>query len=97
MAHGSTQAAEHGEVGAELLTYYGGDLAEAREAITEHYLGSYESLADYVQELTEETLEIPQPLRNYVDWQSMAHDAEMSGEVFTIETGYQQVHVFAAY
>ena len=50
-----------------------------------------------MQELTEETLEIPQPLRNYVDWQSMAHDAEMSGELFTIETGYQQVHVFAAY
>lgn len=53
------------------------------------------SLADYVQELTEECMTIPERLRSYIDWQAMAHDAELGGDLFTIETGYEEVHVFA--
>lgn len=86
---------EHGEVGAEVLAYFGGDLAEAREAMIDRYLGCYASLADHIQEAMEGAIEIPQALRFYVDWQAMARDAEMSGDLFTIETGYEQVHVFA--
>jgi antirestriction protein len=87
---------EHGALGGAVLGYFGGDLDEAREALVDHYLGCHSSLADYVQELTEETTTIPEPLRFYIDWQAMARDAEMSGDLFTIETGYQQTHVFAA-
>lgn len=57
--------AEHGVMGAALLEHYCGDLDEAREALADRYLGEHPSLADYVQEVTEETTAIPQPLRYY--------------------------------
>ena len=87
--------AEHGEIGAASLDYYCGDLEEAQEAITDRYMGEHASLADYVQEVTEETTAIPQTLHYYIDWQAMARDAEMSGDVFTVSTAYDVVHVFA--
>jgi antirestriction protein len=43
----------HGKIGAELIAYYGGDIAEARTAIEDRYHGAFSSLADYVQDLTE--------------------------------------------
>lgn len=85
---------EHGTLGAALLDHCDGDLEEAGEAIADRYLGTYESLADYVQELTEETTSIPEGLRFYIDWEAMARDAEMGGDLFTVDTGYAQVHVF---
>jgi antirestriction protein len=87
--------AEHGTVGAEVLTYYGGDLDEARAAMEDRHLGRFTSLADYVQEVTEETMIIPQALKYYIDWQAMARDAEINGDVFVIETAHDEVHVFA--
>lgn len=87
--------AEHGEIGAAVLDHYCGDLDEAREALADRHLGAYASLADYVQEVTEETTEIPQSLRYYVDYQAMARDAELSGDLFTISTSWDVVHVFA--
>lgn len=88
---------EHGALGGALLNHFGGDLDEAREAIDEHYHGCHASLADYMQELTEETTTIPQALRYYIDWRAMARDAEMSGDFFTIETGFEETHVFAGH
>ncbi|WP_212632130.1 antirestriction protein ArdA, partial [Pseudomonas sp. KB-10] len=46
------------------------------------------------QELTEETSSIPQHLVMYIDYRAMARDMEYSGDVFTLETGFEQVHVF---
>ena len=71
------------------------DLDEAREALADRHLGAYASLADYVQEVTEETTEIPQSLRYYVDYQAMARDAELNGDLFTVSTAWDVVHVFA--
>jgi len=78
-----------------LLDHYSGDVDEAREAMADRYLGEHASLADYVQDLTEETTTIPESLRYYIDWRSMAQDAEMSGDLFTLTTAYGVVHVFA--
>jgi antirestriction protein len=86
---------EHGKLGAALLDHYGDDLAEAREALAQRYHGCHASLADYVQELTEETTTIPEALRFYIDWRAMAHDAEISGDLFVVQTGWEHVHVFA--
>ena len=86
---------QHGEVGAALLDYYSGDMDEAREAIAQRYHGPHATLADYVQESTEETTAIPTTLRYYIDWQAMARDAEMSGDLFTLTTAWDVVHVFA--
>lgn len=70
---------EHGPLGAALLDHFGGDLEEARDAMTERHLGSYTRVADYIQEVTEEALAIPTALRFYIDWEAMARDGEMSG------------------
>ncbi len=87
--------AEHGEVGAALLDHFSGDFDEAREAIADRYLGAHASLADYVQDMTEETTSIPHALRYYVDWRAMARDAELNGDLFTVTTAWDVVHVFA--
>ena len=85
--------AEYPSFGGELLNYYT-DLDEAKKAAEESYNGCYSSLADYAQELTEETSEIPQHLALYIDYERMGHDMELSGDVFTIETAHDEVHVF---
>lgn len=87
--------AEHGELGLSLLEHYSGEIEEAREALEDRYIGTYSSLADYAQEVTEDLITIPQTLAYYIDWQAMARDAEMSGDVFTVSTAWDSVHVFA--
>lgn len=85
---------EHGKLGAELISYFG-SIDDAREAIEDRYHGAFPSLADYVQNLTEECSEVPEALRYYIDWEAMARDAETSGDVLTIQTAHDEVHVFA--
>ena len=84
--------AEHGRLGAELITYYG-SLDEARDAITDQYAGEYASLADFAEAITEETTTIPETLRFYIDYDRMARDMAIS-DVIAIETAHDQVHVF---
>ncbi len=79
--------------GGKLLENYGGDIEDAESAL-ERYNGEYESLADFAEELTESTTQIPENLKYYIDYKSMARDMEMNGDVFTIETGYKEIHVF---
>lgn len=86
--------AEHGALGAKLV-YHLGYLPEAREVMADGYHGAFGSLADYVQEITEECTDIPEALRPYIDWQAMARDAEMGGDLFTIQTAHDEVHVFS--
>ncbi|PZR32839.1 antirestriction protein ArdA [Caulobacter segnis] len=84
----------HGRLGALAAANFGGDLEQAGEALEEGYLGVFESLADYCQSRTEETIEVPEALRLYIDYEAMARDLELNGEVFTVETGRAEVHVF---
>lgn len=87
--------AEHGALGAELIDHFCGALDEARRALEDRHLGQYQSLADYVQMVTEETIAIPEALHYYVDYDAMARDAELNGDLFTIQTSHDAVHVFA--
>ncbi|MFL0809114.1 MAG: antirestriction protein ArdA [Agarilytica sp.] len=84
---------EHGELGAEVLSYFS-DMDEAKKMLEENYNGCYSSLADYAQELTEETSEVPKHLEFYIDYDKMGRDMEMSGDIFTIETAHDEVHIF---
>ena len=79
--------------GGKLLENYGGDIEDAESAL-ERYNGEYESLADFAEELTESTTEIPKNLKYYIDYKSMARDMEMNGDIFSIETAYKEIHVF---
>ncbi len=87
--------AEHGELGGKLLEHFSGNLEDA-EAAFEHYAGQHRSPADFAQELIEETTQIPQSLIYYVDYVAMARDMELNSDVFTIELGFEDVHVFWA-
>jgi len=97
---------EHGELGAELISHYG-DLESAEKALSDCYAGSYDSLKDFAQSITEDTTEIPASLEYYIDYDAMAcdrleyyidydamaRDLEIN-DVIAIELGYDDVHVF---
>lgn len=85
---------EHGELGAAVIEYFGDDLEDARNVIEDNYYGLYQSLADYAQDFIEQSYDIPDYLEGYIDYEKMARDMEMNGCIFTVETGYQEVHVF---
>lgn len=84
---------ENPEIGGELLDYFS-YIEEARKAAEENYCGCYKSLADYAEELTEQTSQIPEHLQYYIDYEKMGCDMELGGDVFTIETGYEEIHIF---
>lgn len=73
---------------------FDGDLEEARKAAEENYCGCFGSLADYAEETITDTSNIPDHLVHYIDYERMGRDMELGGDVYTIETGYQEVHVF---
>ena len=87
--------AEHGALGAGLLEQFSGDMDQAKSTLEDCYHGQFASLAEYMEELTTESVTIPEALRYYVDWDAMARDAEMGGDLFTIETAHGEVHVFS--
>ena len=85
---------EHKELGAKLLGHFYDVVDDAKKALEENYYGEFKSVADYAQEITEETTEIPENLSFYIDYELMARDMELNGDIFTIETGYEEVHIF---
>lgn len=85
---------EHGELGTKLLAHFICNIEEAERAI-ESYIGCYRSLEDYAISWLEETTEIPKHLAFYINYEAIVRDIEINGDVFTIESGYEEVHVFA--
>lgn len=77
-----------------MLQVVGGDIAAATRALDEQYRGCFASRADCFKDLTEETVEIPEALRLHIDYEAMARDATLNGEVFAVETARDEVHVF---
>ena len=85
---------EYPDLADKLLDYLDGNLDDARKAMEENYSGCYQSLADYARILTEETSQIPDNLVYYIDYELMGRDMELSGDVYTIETAPDEVHIF---
>lgn len=90
----ATYLEERGEIAGAVLEHYCGDIDCATKAIEEDYSGCFESLGDYAEELTTDTSEVPKHLEFYIDFERMGRDMEMSGDIYTIETGYRELHVF---
>jgi len=84
---------EYETLGAKLLDIHG-DLDAAKQALEDNYLGCFERLSDYAEELTTSTCEIPTCLQYYIDYRSMARDMELNGEFYSIRTGYDEHHLF---
>ena len=77
-----------------MLEHFGDDLAEARAAF-EDYAGEFHSAADFVEELHDDTgTQIPESLRYYIDWEALARDMALNGEIIAIQTGFDEVHIF---
>jgi antirestriction protein len=85
---------EYDEFGAGLLNHWNDKIDKAKKAAEEAYQGRYESLADYAKATTEDIAEIPSHLHYYIDYEHLSRDMQSNGEVYTIESGYQNVHVF---
>ena len=85
---------EHGELGSAVADHLGADLDDARTVLTDHYLGCYDRLSDYVAEITEGTVQIPPSLIHYIDYEAMARDAEINGDIFSLRVA-GDLHVFA--
>ena len=85
---------EHGARGAKLYREFGDDLEQARAAF-EDYAGEYRSAADFAEEVTRDSgTEIPASLDYYIDWQALARDMAMNGEIMVFQTGFDEVHIF---
>lgn len=85
---------ERGDLAGELLAHFGGSLEDAQKALEENYSGCYKSLADYAEELTDQTTTIPNNLTFYIDYDRIGRDMEFSGDIFSVETGFEEVHIF---
>ena len=83
---------EHGALAGKLVEHFG-DLDDAKTALEDHYCGAYSSVANFAQEITEETTQIPQSLHYYIDWERMARDLEIN-DIIAMETGFEDVHIF---
>ena len=83
----------HGTLGALVAEHLGGDLDGARTALEDQYAGCFASLADFAEDITEQTTIIPEALSYYIDYERMGRDMEVN-DVFTVETAFEEVHVF---
>lgn len=85
---------KRGPLAGKLYNHFGNDLEQARAAFDD-YAGEFASLADFAQDLNVQTgLETPPAFQYYIDWQAMGRDMELNGDVFTVETGFDQLHIF---
>jgi antirestriction protein len=87
--------AEHGTLFADFLNHVGSpsdadDVAVHVARFQESYQGEWHSLASWAESFLEETgtlKDVPESLRNYIDFESWADDAQMNGDIFSIESG----------
>ncbi|MCE3237839.1 MAG: hypothetical protein K0R24_820 [Gammaproteobacteria bacterium] len=84
---------EHGESGAGVLRYMGGDIGNAKQLLEECYMGEFDTEIDFVQSLAEETMNIPDYLAYYIDYEKMACDWFIN-DFFSIEVN-GKIHVFS--
>lgn len=82
------------DFGADLLAQFSGDIAEAHQHAEQNYCGHYDSVTDFAEELTESSTVIPKQLAYYIDYDRMARDMEMSGDIFTIGSPSSGWHIF---
>lgn len=83
---------EHGALGRALLEHFP-DISDAETALTNQYAGCYDGAEDFARDITEQTQNIPDYLANYIDYDAMARDLLIS-DIFTIDLGHQEIHVF---
>jgi len=90
---------EHGEWFGRVVEHVGGlrQLDEAEKMVEERYQGAYDSLEDWAYQFATESSDVEKdcgPYASYIDWERFANDAEMSGDVVSIEDEDGRQHIF---
>lgn len=93
---------QHGPLFASLAAHFGGTpgIDDARRYMEEGYRGAYDSLEDYAAELIEECYGdvlkgLPDFIRYNIDWEGIARDMDLNGDVITFRHDHK-THVFDA-
>jgi len=78
---------EHGSVFAAVVEHCGGAsrLDEAVQMMEEAYQGEYDDAADWAEHFAEETAAPIETYRSYIEWERVARDAELNGDILVIE------------
>ena len=83
--------AQHGVPFALWHNYIGVD--ELRQDFTDHYLGEFDSVAQYAEEFYDYISEdVPDALRYHIDWEGVGRDMEQDGMIVEIDG-----HIFSGY
>ena len=93
---------EHGTVFAAYLTHVGVPknalgVAELAARFNDSYQGVFNSLEDWAEQYLEDSgalKDVPDLLRAYIDFESWAKDADLNGDIFTLDR-HDGVHVFS--
>ena len=83
---------EHGEAFAAYAGYVGSDYATA-EGFREAYMGKWDSEEEYARHIAEETLDIPERLEFYMDYEKYARDLFIN-DYYSVDTSDFKVFVF---
>tara|TARA_R110002051_G_scaffold165688_2_gene236562 strand:- start:28558 stop:29076 length:519 start_codon:yes stop_codon:yes gene_type:complete len=84
---------EHGSLGALVLEHVSSDLSDAQDMLA-RYAGTCRSSAEFAEGVISETCEVPDRLQYYIDYEAIARDMELNGDVISIEERFEEVHVF---
>jgi antirestriction protein len=91
---------EHGGVFAAVVDNFGGlsNIDEAKRCMEEGYRGAFKSLEDFAYDFVDECYSdslktLPDFIRGHIDYEGIARDMELGGDVFTVEYD-GEVHVF---
>jgi len=83
---------KQGELGIGLLCHTLNDVEDAERLLDECYCGEYKNAADFAENITEDTITVPENLAFYIDYDLMARDLFIN-DYFFIEVG-NNIHVF---
>lgn len=65
------------------------------DSFRDSYMGcSWNNPADYVEEITRDCYDIPEAVIYYIDWDAMANDWRMSGDIWWEFTEMGVTHLF---
>ncbi|HCC3243522.1 TPA: antirestriction protein ArdA [Legionella pneumophila] len=86
---------KHGELGAELFSYY--SIEDAERMLEENYHGAYDNEVDFASALFDDCYSsaIPEDLLFYFDYEAFARDLFIN-DYFSVEAD-GQTHVFSSY
>ena len=85
---------DHKNIGLAVLDHCAGDISDAEDMI-ERFCGEFVSLADYAEDFVSQSENLHEHLAYYIDYQAMARDMELSGDIMSIEVSEDRVLIFS--